>query len=99
MIMLQCQEIKFSDKFGRVAEFTGYDGSKVWNTSHNAIDSIDCAFCRAKGIRHGTGFHDSVNTHLGKTVLYPKDLKFLHRHVSWSIQKIEGKKLRCSLCS
>ena len=97
--MLQCQVLKIPSKFGNKFENTGYDGSKNWTVIHNEMKKIGCPFCRDKGIRLGHGLHDSVNVHLDKKTHFPKDLQFLFDHVSWSLQKVKGKKLKCSLCN
>lgn len=96
---LQCVQLEIKDKFGKQFEDTGYNGSSDWDGLHSIASNIGCAFCRAKGIRLIRGLHDSVNLHLDKSVQFPKDLHFLHRHVGWSVAKLTGKKMRCSLCS
>jgi hypothetical protein len=80
--MLSCykvEKIKVND------HLTGYDGSEKWKKIHETVDSIECDFCRQKGIKLMRGIHDAVNIHLGKKVFYPSDLKFTQNYVNRAV--------------
>ena len=66
--------------------FTGYDGSQKWQKIHDTVNSIECDFCRDKGIKLMRGIHDAVNIHIGKTPQYPKDLKFTQKYIVRAVQ-------------
>lgn len=65
---------------------TGYNGSKKWEQLHQTVDSIECEFCRQKGIKLIRGIHDAVSIHIGKTPQYPKDLKFTEKYIVRAVQ-------------
>ena len=66
--------------------FTGYDGSQKWKKIHDTVNSIECEFCRDKGIKLMRGIHDAVSIHIGKTPQYPKDLKFTQKYIVRAVQ-------------
>jgi hypothetical protein len=82
--MLKCSVNKKYD-FGN--EVTGYDGSHVWKKLHDTVETIECDYCKGKGIKLIKGLHDSVNVHLGKKMKYPNDFDFLLNHVLYSENK------------
>ena len=87
--MLKCNKVV--GDFGKKQEFTGFNGSPVWKEFHNLLgdkNKMYCDYCRDKAIKLGRGLHDSINAHLGKKIQYPEDLKFLQKHVTWSIQNV-----------
>jgi|TARA_R110000824_G_scaffold399193_2_gene604256 hypothetical protein len=65
---------------------TGYDGSDKWKKIHATVNSIECEFCRQKGIKLMRGIHDAVSIHIGKKPVYPNDLKFTHNYVTRAVQ-------------
>ena len=76
--MLSCTKL---EKINPKDHYTGYDGSKKWADIHKTVDSIECEFCRQKGIKLMRGIHDAVNVHIGKKVNYPSDLKFTENFI------------------
>ena len=65
---------------------TGYDGSKKWADIHKTVDSIECEFCRQKGIKLMRGIHNAVSIHIGKKPLYPNDLRFTENYIVRAVQ-------------
>ena len=53
---------------------------------HATVNSIECEFCRQKGIKLMRGIHDAVSIHIGKKPVYPNDLKFTHNYVTRAVQ-------------
>ena len=94
--MLECKSLSLP-KFGKKYEYTAYDGSKNWKVLHDEVNKIGCEFCKDKAVKLMRGFHDSVNLHLGKNVIYPKDLDFTVKHLLWSKKQLEPG-LKCELC-
>jgi len=84
-------------KFGKKFEDTGYDGSQHWKVLHDEVNKIECDYCKEKGVKLMRGLHDSVNLHLGKKALHPKDLDFALKHIVWSKKQLEPG-LKCELC-
>ena len=56
-----------------------------WKKIHDTVNSIECEFCRDKGIKLMRGIHDAVSIHIGKTPQYPKDLKFTEKYTDYNI--------------
>ena len=65
---------------------TGYNGAEKWKKLHATVDSIECEFCRQKGIKLMRGLHDAVSIHIGKKPLYPSDLKFTEKFLVRAVQ-------------
>ena len=95
MEKLKCQSLQFKE-FGPKQEDTGYDGSLHWKILHDEVKKIECEYCRDKAIKLMRGVHDSVNVHLGKEKMYPKDLEYLLKYVAWANKEKKG--LRCFKC-
>ena len=96
--MLKCIQVQQPATFGRQHEFTGYDGSKNWAVVHDEMEKITCPFCKSKGVKLMRGVHASVNVHLDKLPVYPKDIDYVLQHVTWSARQLSSTGLRCTNC-
>ena len=81
---LSCSKL---EKINPAEYYTGYDGSQKWKKIHDTVNSIECEFCRDKGIKLMRGIHDAVNIHIGKKRTIPKRFEIYSKIFSESGSK------------